>query len=94
MLYNFDMLNHSFAARAFFIFAVLFIVLGAIYMIFLLLTRFTATTKKRLALIEAISLDTKKKLVLVKCDEKEYLILLASGSNILLETIHKDTGTK
>ncbi|MDN5248899.1 flagellar biosynthetic protein FliO [Bartonella sp. TP] len=92
MLYNFDMFNHISAMRTFFIFTVLFIILGAIYLIFLLLTHFTKNrpTKNRLALIEAISLDSKKKLVLVKCDEKEYLILLAPSGDILLKSIQKD----
>lgn len=41
--------------------------------------------KRRLALIETKSLDAKRRLVLLKCDDKEYLMLLGAESDLLIE---------
>ena len=39
----------------------------------------------RLAVVEVKTVDPRRKLVLVRCDKREYLILLGAGQDLLLE---------
>ncbi|NIA69440.1 FliO/MopB family protein [Pelagibius litoralis] len=41
---------------------------------------------RRLALVEVRPLDAKRKLVLLRRDDREHLVLLGSGSDLLIET--------
>jgi flagellar protein FliO/FliZ len=41
--------------------------------------------KKRLELIETLPLDARRRLVIVRCDEAEYLLLLSGDQNILID---------
>ena len=40
---------------------------------------------KRISILEASSIDARRKLVLVKCDEKEYLLLLGANSERVID---------
>ena len=42
---------------------------------------------ERLAIVEAIHIDQKNKLVIVKRDDKEHLIMLGATGNLLIESI-------
>ena len=39
---------------------------------------------RRLAVLEVLPIDPRRKLVLVRCDEREYLLLLGQDGNRLL----------
>ncbi len=39
----------------------------------------------RLAVVEVKSLDQRRKLVLMRCDQREYLVLLGAGQDLLLD---------
>lgn len=39
----------------------------------------------RLAVVEVRTVDPRRKLVLVRCDQREYLVLLGAGQDLLLE---------
>lgn len=41
---------------------------------------------KRLSIIQTMYLDPKRRLVLVKCDEKEHLLLLGPSGDLLVES--------
>jgi len=41
--------------------------------------------ERRLALVEVRPLDAKRKLVLLRCDGREHLVLLGAGSDLLIE---------
>ncbi|MBM3602748.1 MAG: FliO/MopB family protein [Alphaproteobacteria bacterium] len=42
-------------------------------------------TKRRLQLLESQALDPKRRLVLVRCDQTEYLLLLGAGHEMVLQ---------
>ena len=42
--------------------------------------------KRRLSVVEFISVDHRRKLVLVRCDDKEHLLLLGAQSETVVET--------
>ncbi len=44
------------------------------------------TTGRRLDLIEVRPLDAKRKLILLRRDDREHLVLLGSGSDLLIES--------
>lgn len=44
------------------------------------------TAKDRLRIIASLSLDTRRRLVIAQCDEKEYHLLLGMNGDILLST--------
>ena len=46
--------------------------------------------QKRLSIIEILKIDAKNKLVLLKRDSREYLILLGQESNLLIESPIKE----
>lgn len=72
----------------------LFFVIGLIGMLATLAKRlgfgFSAPalkkTQRRLSMVEAMSLDAKRRLLLVKCDGVEHLILLGAESELLVES--------
>ena len=41
--------------------------------------------KRRLKIIESLPLDARRRLVIVKCDEKEHLIVLGANSETIIE---------
>lgn len=41
--------------------------------------------KRRLAIVEAIALDTRSRLLLVRRDDREHLLLLSQGAAVLVE---------
>ena len=41
--------------------------------------------ERRLAIVEVAALDSRRKLVLLRRDRKEYLVLLGSGQDLLLD---------
>ena len=45
----------------------------------------TPGTARRLAVIETLPLDPRRKLVLARCDQREYLLLLGQDGNRLIE---------
>jgi flagellar protein FliO/FliZ len=81
-----------------FLLALLF-VLGLIGLLALLLRRFGLGTirispafrtkgrnaEKRLAIVEVASLDTRRRLVLIRRDDTEHLVLLGTTSDLLIE---------
>ena len=42
--------------------------------------------KKRLRIIESIPLDARRRLVIVKCDQKEHLVVLGANSETVIDT--------
>jgi flagellar protein FliO/FliZ len=40
----------------------------------------------RLSVVEVKTLDQRRKLVLVRCDQREYLVLLGAGQDLLLDS--------
>lgn len=82
-----------------FLLALLF-VLGLIGLLALLLRRFGFGTvrispafrmkgrnvEKRLAVVEVASLDTRRRLVLIRRDDTEHLVLLGNTTDLLIET--------
>ena len=49
---------------------------------------------KRISILEASSIDARRKLVLVKCDEKEYLLLLGANSERVIDANIKPGASK
>jgi flagellar protein FliO/FliZ len=43
-------------------------------------------TAKRLSIVESIPLDVRRRLVIVKCDAKEHLLLLGVNQDIVVES--------
>jgi flagellar protein FliO/FliZ len=78
-----------------FILALVF-VLGLIGILALLLRRYGTGAigafqlrkgqKKRLSIVEVAAVDTKRRLVLVRRDDREHLILLGANSELLIES--------
>ena len=77
-----------------FIVALLF-VLALIFLLARLVKRFgigfpgnlsTAGAKRRLTLVEQMSLDTKRRLVLIRRDDVEHLILLGPNSDLIVKS--------
>jgi len=50
--------------------------------------RFTrnAPLKRRLQIVETLMLDTRRRCVLVRCDDHEHLLLLGGQNDIVIET--------
>lgn len=44
------------------------------------------TTKRRLALVETLPLDARRRLIIARCDGREHLLLLGAGQDIVVET--------
>ena len=44
--------------------------------------------KRRLQVIELRSIDTRRKIVLIKCDDKEHLLLVGGSQDIHIDSIH------
>lgn len=44
-------------------------------------------SKKRLRFVEALPLDSKRRLVIARCDDKEYLLLLGAHSDLQLTCV-------
>ena len=42
--------------------------------------------KRRLKIVEFLPIDHRRRLVLVRCDDKEHLLLMGSGSETVVET--------
>lgn len=43
--------------------------------------------QRRLALVETLALDARRRLVIVKCDDREHLIILGQNSETLVESM-------
>lgn len=41
--------------------------------------------KKRLKIVESIPLDARRRLVILKCDNKEHLVILGANSEIIID---------
>ena len=50
-------------------------------------TRIHGKNSRRLAIVESLNVDGKRKLVLFRRDKTEHLILLGSDSDLLIETV-------
>ena len=84
-----------------FVFALVF-VLGLIALLALILRRYGPGAVgvvprrkgqgRRLQIVEVSALDARRRLVLVKKDEKEHLILLGANSELLIESSVRDSG--
>lgn len=83
--------------------AALVLVLGMILGVLWLLRRFgvpgmvpARNTVRRLALVETIALDSRRRLVLVRRDGREHLLLLGATGDLLvegnIETVRDDPG--
>ncbi|KAF0224956.1 MAG: flagellar protein [Rhodospirillaceae bacterium] len=83
--------------------AALVLVLGMILGVLWLLRRFgvpgmvpARTSVRRLALVETIALDSRRRLVLVRRDGREHLLLLGAAGDLLvegnIETVPGDPG--
>ena len=44
------------------------------------------TRKKRLALVETLALDARRRVAIIKCDDTEHLILLGATSEAVIDT--------
>ncbi|PCJ97522.1 MAG: hypothetical protein COA45_09660 [Zetaproteobacteria bacterium] len=42
--------------------------------------------KRRLKIVESIPLDARRRLTIVKCDDKEHLVILGANSEIVIDT--------
>ncbi len=42
-------------------------------------------TKRRLSIVEVLPIDSKRRLIITKKDDKEFLILIGGNSDVLLE---------
>lgn len=82
------------------IFALVF-VLGLIWLVQIILRRYgperwlTQKYKqdgKRLSILEVQPLDAKRKLVIVQCDQKEYLLLLGDGHEVVVDNLPAGKG--
>jgi|GEM_PF-3871440 len=51
-------------------------------------------TKRRLKFIESLPLDGKRRLVLVSCDHKQYLLVLGANSETVVDTDIPEIETK
>jgi len=76
-----------------FVFALAFVI-GLIGLLSFLIRRFgmgviapyRKGAKRRLAVVEVAAIDTKRRLVLVRRDDKEHLVLLGVNSELLIES--------
>jgi flagellar protein FliO/FliZ len=71
--------------------AALAFVLGLIGLLAWLARRFRlgssrSSGARRLAVVEALAIDPRRKLVLVRCDEAEHLLLLGQDGNQLIQS--------
>ena len=70
------------------------IVISLIFLIFALLRKFNfgrfagaaPGAKRRLSLQDMLILDDKRRIVIVKCDSKEHVILLSQGCDLLIDS--------
>lgn len=69
------------------IFVLFCFVVFLIYFVFTRPEKFLKSKKNKIKLIETFHLDNKKKIVLLSCKEKEYLILLSQNSNMMIDTL-------
>lgn len=53
----------------------------------------TAKSKARLKIVEFLPVDHSRKLVIIKRDDKEHLLLLGANSETVIETDIKKTGS-
>lgn len=73
---------------AFRFFAALAFVVGLIVLLSYVARRYRglATGKpRRMAIVEAIGVDAKRRLVLVRSDDREFLLLVGGGADLLVE---------
>ncbi|WP_375649963.1 hypothetical protein [Bartonella sp. OT172YNZD] len=73
----------------FFIITIVAITIIILFLRRLSMRRFNINGKKslsRLALCEVISIDRARRLVLVRCDEKEYLLLIGGLTDVVVES--------
>lgn len=42
--------------------------------------------KRRINIVESIVLDAKRRIVMIRCDESEYLVLLGQGNDLVLKS--------
>ena len=50
-----------------------------------------SNTSKRLQMVESLAIDVRRRLVIVRCDNKEHLLLLGTASDLVVaEDIVKD----
>lgn len=68
------------------IFVLFFLIVFLVYFVFTRPEKFIKSKKNKIKLIETFHLDNKKKIVLLSCKEKEYLILLSQSSNMMIDT--------
>ena len=47
--------------------------------------------KRRLAIVESMALDGRRRLVLIRRDDAEHLLLIGGGSDLLIDTAKADT---
>jgi len=45
-----------------------------------------AIRARRLKIVESLAIDTKRRFVIIKCDDREHLLLLGAGQDIVVET--------
>lgn len=67
------------------IFTLFFAICFLIYFVFTRPEKFLKSKKNRIKLLETFHFDNKKKIVMISCRGKEYLILLSQNSNILID---------
>ena len=57
-------------------------------------TKSTPSAKRRLSLLEVLPVDAKRRLVLVRSDDREHLILLGSDRDLVVEAGQRQTDKK
>ena len=67
------------------IFVLVFLICFLVYFVFTRPEKFLRSKKNRIKLLETFHFDNKKKIVIISCRGKEYLILLSQNSNILID---------
>ncbi|MDP9128224.1 MAG: flagellar biosynthetic protein FliO [Pseudomonadota bacterium] len=56
----------------------------------MILPGMTARGQQRLKVVETLPLDLRRRLILIRCDDKEHLLLLGHDQDILLDTTGKE----
>jgi flagellar protein FliO/FliZ len=46
----------------------------------------SAGRKRRVNVVESLALDAKRRIVMIRCDETEYLVLLGQGNDLVLKS--------
>ncbi len=84
---NFGEYFHFFWALLFVIGLIILIAIGVRrFGIGIPIPKNSKTTKKRISVLEVAPIDIKRKLILIKCDDNEHLLLLGANSETIIHS--------